>query len=81
MFQMDALRQQRLHTTTVSSEQFISEFLPIMSTVITEPAIPQAVHLFDAFDPNVAAALDDVKSPITALNAVANAWKQLLAGL
>ena len=29
---------------------------------------------------NIAAALDGVKSPIAALNAVADAWKQLLAG-
>jgi hypothetical protein len=35
--------------------------------------------LYDAFDPNIAAALDGVESPVAALNAVAEAWKQLLA--
>jgi arabinogalactan oligomer / maltooligosaccharide transport system substrate-binding protein len=64
----------------VSGGQFISKFLQIMPTVIDQPAIPQAADLYDAFDPNVAAALNGVESPIAALNAVADAWKQLLAG-
>jgi hypothetical protein len=33
--------------------------------------------LFDAFDPNIAAALDDVETPSAALTAVKNAWEQL----
>jgi arabinogalactan oligomer/maltooligosaccharide transport system substrate-binding protein len=64
----------------VSGKQFISEFLPLIPSVVNRPAIPQAGHLFDAFDPNIAAALDVVETPIAALNAVADAWKQLLAG-
>jgi arabinogalactan oligomer/maltooligosaccharide transport system substrate-binding protein len=63
----------------VSGEGFISEFLPITPTAVARPAIPQGRHLFDAFDPNIAAVLDDVETPIAALNAVADAWKQLLA--
>ena len=62
----------------VSRNQFISEFLRITSTAIARPSIPQAGHLFDAFNPNIAAALEGVESPITALTAVADAWKQLL---
>jgi hypothetical protein len=42
--------------------------------------MPQTAHLFDAFDPNIARALNGVQGPTTALNAIANAWKQLLAG-
>jgi arabinogalactan oligomer/maltooligosaccharide transport system substrate-binding protein len=64
----------------VSGDGFISEFLPIMPTSVGRPVIPQARHLFDAFDPNIAAVLDDVETPIAALNAVTDAWKQLLAG-
>lgn len=65
----------------VSSERVISAFLPIARTAVPRPAIPQAGYLFDAFDPRIAAALDGVQSPIAALSAVADAWKQLLAGL
>jgi len=64
----------------ISSDRFISSFLPIAPTVVARPAIPQAGHLFDAFDPNIAAALDGIESPKAALYAVAGAWKQLLAG-
>jgi arabinogalactan oligomer / maltooligosaccharide transport system substrate-binding protein len=64
----------------VSGEQFISEFRGIEWTAVPQPDIPQAGHLFDAFDPNIAAALDDVESATVALDAVADAWKQLLAG-
>ncbi len=64
----------------VSGKQFISEFgPPLTKWVVNRPAIPQAGHLFDAFDPNILAALDGVETPITALDAVADAWKQLLA--
>jgi arabinogalactan oligomer/maltooligosaccharide transport system substrate-binding protein len=45
--------------------------------VINRPAGPQDGHLFDAFDPNIAAALDDVETPSAALTAVKNAWEQL----
>jgi arabinogalactan oligomer / maltooligosaccharide transport system substrate-binding protein len=67
---------------TVSGEHFIAKFLPIAKTAVPQPAVPQvgAGHLFSAFDPNISAALDGVESPIAALNAVADAWKQLLAG-
>ena len=68
------------HDKSVTSEQFISEFLPIVPTVVAQPDIPEAGHLFDVFDPNIAAALDGVESPTVALNAVASAWRQLLAG-
>lgn len=66
----------------VSGEQFISEFLPIAHTAVPQPAVPQVGvgNLLSAFDPNIAAALDGVESPIAALNTVADTWKQLLAG-
>jgi ABC-type glycerol-3-phosphate transport system substrate-binding protein len=51
----------------------------LASTAVAQPAIPQVGSLFDSFDPNIAAALDGSESPIAALNAVAAAWKQLLA--
>lgn len=63
----------------VSGEQFIKEFYSIRGTAVAQPAIPQAGHLYDAFDPAIEAALDGVESPTAALNAVADAWKQLLA--
>ena len=62
----------------VKSKQFISEFCSIASTAVARPVIPQSGHLFDAFDPNIAAALDGVESPTAALQAVADAWKPLL---
>ena len=55
----------------VKSKQFISEFCSIASTAVARPVIPQSGHLFDAFDPNIAAALDGVESPTAALQAVA----------
>lgn len=61
-------------------EGFISELLSLKYPVVLEPAIPQAGDLYDAFDPNIAAALDGVESPVAALHAVAEDWKQLLAG-
>ena len=63
----------------VRGEGFISEFLSLKYTVVPEPAIAQAGDLFNAFDPNIAAALGGVETPTAALNAVADAWKQLLA--
>ena len=66
--------------SAVSGEQFVNEFYSFRDTAVTLPAIPQAAHLYDAFDPAIEAALDGVESPIAALNAVADAWKQLLAG-
>ncbi len=64
----------------ISAEGFISEFLNLASTAIAQPAIPQVGHLFDSFDPNIAAALDGSESSVAALNSVADAWKQLLTG-
>ena len=63
----------------ISSDPIISAFLSIKETAVARPAIPQAAHLFDAFDPNIQAALDGA-SPIDTLNAVAEAWQQLRAG-
>jgi len=71
-------RKSAYRNNQVSSERFISEFLHIEPTAVTQPNIPQAADLFDAFDPNTAAALDGVESPAAALNAVADAWRQLL---
>ena len=64
----------------VSSNAIISAFGKYTSTARDRPATPQAGHLFDTFDPNIAAALDGVESPSAALNAVADAWKQLPTG-
>ena len=63
-----------------SSDPVISAFIAIKQTTVTRPLIPQEGHLFDDFDPNIEAALYGVQDPKSALNAVANAWKQLLAG-
>ena len=66
----------------VSSDWVISAFRQIWKAeAVARPAIPQTGHLFDMFDPAIADALDDVQSPIAALNAVAKAWQQLLASL
>ena len=69
------------YTDGVSSDPVVKAFISIENTAVARPAIPQAGHLFDAFDPNIASALDNYQSPATALNAVAEAWKQLLANL
>jgi arabinogalactan oligomer/maltooligosaccharide transport system substrate-binding protein len=61
-------------------ERFLPGFYNIAKTAIALPPIPQAGHLFDAFDPHIAAVLDNVETPKYALNSVANAWKQLLTG-
>jgi len=72
-------RQSAYKDRAVSSDPIISAFVSIKATAVARPAIPQAAHLFDAFDPNIKAALDGA-SPIDALNAVAKAWQQLRAG-
>ena len=64
----------------VSSDRFISKFFSLMPTAVATPAIPQNQSLFDALDPNIATALYGYQSPVAALNAVADAWKRLLAG-
>ena len=64
----------------VSGDQIISAFRGIEWTAVPRPDIPQAGHLFDAFDPNIVAALDGVESATSALDGVAGSWKQLLAG-
>jgi arabinogalactan oligomer/maltooligosaccharide transport system substrate-binding protein len=64
----------------VRNEGYISEFLNLTHTVVPQPAIPQEGDLFDAFDPGIADALDGVQRPIAALEAIADAWRQLLAG-
>jgi len=67
--------------SAVSGKLFIAEFRPLINkTIMAQPAIPETGHLFDAFNPNIAAALDGVKSPSGALTAVADAWKQLPLG-
>jgi arabinogalactan oligomer/maltooligosaccharide transport system substrate-binding protein len=70
------------YQNAVSGGQFISDFLPITGTAVAQPTVPQvgAGHLFDALTPGIAAALDGVESPTAALNAVADAWRQLLPG-
>ena len=73
-------RQSAYQDPGVSGDPVISAFHAIQNTAIDRPIIPQGGYLFDAFDPNIVAALDGVKSPTDALNAVADAWKQLLAG-
>jgi arabinogalactan oligomer / maltooligosaccharide transport system substrate-binding protein len=80
-----AEKNQTLPTLTsaypaVRGEQFINEFDNYTCTAVTQPVIPQAALLYEAFDPAIEAVLDDVESPAVALNAVADAWKQLLAG-
>ena len=64
----------------VSSDRFISKFFSLMPTAVATPAIPHNQSLFDALDPNIATALYGYKSPVAALDAVADAWKRLLAG-
>jgi arabinogalactan oligomer/maltooligosaccharide transport system substrate-binding protein len=64
----------------VISDPFILKFLPLARNAVGRPAIPQAGNFFDALDPYIANALNGVQSPLAALNAVADAWKQLLAG-
>jgi arabinogalactan oligomer/maltooligosaccharide transport system substrate-binding protein len=73
-------RQSAYHDQRVSRDRVISAFQAIRNTAVARPAIPQGGYLFDSFDPNIRAALDGAKSPTDALNAVADAWKELLAG-
>lgn len=63
----------------IANENYTSEFLNLTSTAVAQPAIPQVGDFFDSFDPNIAASLDGAESPVAALNAVADAWKQLLS--
>ena len=72
--------RQSAYQDWASSDQVISEFLRIKNTAIPRPVIPQSGHLFDALNPNIGAALDGTESPVDALNTVAEAWNQLLAG-
>jgi arabinogalactan oligomer / maltooligosaccharide transport system substrate-binding protein len=72
-------RQSAYQDPGVSGDPVISAFYAIRNTAVARPAIPQGGHLFDMFDPNIQAALDGAKTPVEALNAVADAWKQLLA--
>jgi arabinogalactan oligomer/maltooligosaccharide transport system substrate-binding protein len=68
------------HDQRVKSDPLISAFSSssILNTAHARPVIPQVVQLFEAFDPNIVAALDETKSVPDALNAVAEAWKQLI---
>ena len=72
--------RQSAYQDGVSSDPVIKAFLSIKNTARARPAIPQVGYLFDAFDPHIGAVLDGVQSPIEALNAVADTWKQFLAG-
>ncbi|HEX6484045.1 MAG TPA: extracellular solute-binding protein [Ktedonobacteraceae bacterium] len=73
-------RQSAYQDPGVSSDPVISAFHVIQNTAHARPAIPQGVNLLDTFDSNIQDALDGAKSPTDALNAVADAWKNLLAG-
>ena len=64
--------------TQVSSNQVISAFLSIAKTAVGPPTFLQAGQLSDAFDQNIADALDGLKSPSLALHIVAEAWRPLL---
>jgi len=66
--------------SNVFGDPIIKQFLPIQNIAVARPVIPQDGLLFDAFDPNIGAALDGAKGPTEALNAVADAWNQLLHG-
>ncbi len=72
--------RQSAYEDRVVSDPVIKAFLAIRRTAVPRPVIPQGGHLFDAFDPEIGAALDGTESPMNALNAVADAWKQLLTG-
>lgn len=73
-------RQSAYLDPTVSNDWAIKAFYDIGYTAVARPAIPQSGYWFDSFDPNIGAALDGAKSPIDALQAVADAWKQLQDG-
>ena len=64
----------------VSSSGFFLAFYSIQYTAVARPAIPQSAYLLYTFDSNIRAALDGAEKPLEALNAVAEAWKRLLAG-
>jgi arabinogalactan oligomer/maltooligosaccharide transport system substrate-binding protein len=65
---------------SVSSNRIFNKFCEkdILSTARRLPAIPQGGYLFNAFDPNIRAALDGTESASAALKAVDEAWNQLL---
>jgi arabinogalactan oligomer / maltooligosaccharide transport system substrate-binding protein len=62
------------------SNQVISAFLSIANTAVAPPTFLQAGQLSDAFDQNIADALDGLKSPSLALHLVAEAWRPLVPG-
>jgi arabinogalactan oligomer / maltooligosaccharide transport system substrate-binding protein len=64
----------------VSSDPVISGYHAVQNTAVNRPVIPAGGQLFTDFDPNIQAALAGAKSPSVALNAVADAWKKLIAG-
>jgi len=72
-------RNSAYQDSAVSSDPVISAFHAIQNTAVARPAIPQGGSLFNDFDPNIQAALSGAKSPSAALDAVAAAWKKLLA--
>lgn len=65
--------------SAVTSNTIVSGFYAIRNTAVSRPVIPQGGELFTAFDPNIQAALAGSKSAAGALDAVAAAWKTLLA--
>ncbi len=73
-------RQSVYQDSTISSDPVISGYHAVQDTAVNRPIIPQGGQLFNDFDPNIQAALASAKSPTDALNAVATAWKKLLAG-
>jgi len=64
----------------VSSDPVISAFHAVQNTAVNRPIIPAGGQLFNDFDPNIQAALAGAKTPFVALDAVATAWKKLIAG-
>lgn len=63
-----------------SNDQAFSAFSSssILKTAHARLVIPQSAQMLEAFDLNIVAALDETKSVPDALNAVAEAWKQLI---
>jgi arabinogalactan oligomer / maltooligosaccharide transport system substrate-binding protein len=66
--------------TQLSSDQFISAFLSIAKTAVGPPTFPQAAQLYEAFDQNIANALDGIESPSLALTTVAEDWRPSVPG-
>jgi len=73
-------RQSAYQGPGVSRDWVIKAFYDTRNTAVARPAIPAGGYLFDVFDSNIQAALDGAENPTDALNAVADVWKQLLAG-